>query len=314
MLHQSKLEQLSTLGQRQLALNSRPFMGKISTLVLQIKWLTGIVLASMLVGCESFDPVEDPPSFIRIEDFTFNTTPSQGEASERIEDVWVTVGSEFIGVFPIPSNVPIIGSGEMNITIAPGIRLNGISAARLRHPYYTSHTQTLNLIPDSVLNITPSFSFTDAADFAWVEEFEEFGIKLISIAESDIERVDDPDIALNGYSGLLNLQPAELRFECKSDQKFNLPGSGNAVFLEFDYKGNNPMIVGVFITNPGEIIQQPVITLLPSDNWKRIYLNMTDYVSGNPNNLGIEPFFGFIRDEVLEGDATVYLDNIKLVY
>ena len=291
-------------------------MGKSFDLLYQFKCFFWLLILGVLSSCETFDPVEDPPSFIRVDDFTFSTTSTQGDAAHRIEDVWVSVGSELIGVFPIPSTIPILAEGNQSISIAPGIRLNGISSARLSYRYYSAHEVTVNLIRDSVIPIIPEFRFSNDADFALIEDFEGLGIQLVSTtsSEADVERTDDPFIAFHGQSAKLTLQEAQLKFECKSNIPYDLPGSGNPVILEFNYKSNNSLVVGTYITNPGFIVQEAIITLNPSDEWKRIYVSLIDQVSGNPNNLGIEPFFGFIRDEGVEGDATVYLDNIKLVY
>ena len=285
-------------------------------------WLIGLLVVGTFSSCEKFDPVENAPAFILIDDFTFTTSSSEGDAAHRIEDVWVTRGTEFIGVFPIPSKIPILAEGNQTLSIAAGIRLNGISSARLIYPFYNTHDITLDLVQDSVYTVVPEFGYSSSADFAFIEDFEDVGIQLVSTAnsEADIVRTDDPDNAFQGQSAKLTLQEAQLKFECKSNLKYILPGSGNSVILEFNYKSNNSLVVGTFVSIPGiipgsfSVIQEAVISLNPTDEWKRIYVSFVNQVSGNPDNLGIEPFFGFIRDEGVEGDATVYLDNVKLVY
>ncbi|MFT4524801.1 MAG: hypothetical protein ACI85F_000949 [Bacteroidia bacterium] len=300
-------------------------MGKSYNLLFRFNWIIYLLIIGALSSCETFDPVEEAPSFIRVDDFTFSTTSTQGDASHRIEDVWVSIGTEFIGVFPIPSTIPLIAKGNKTISIAPGIRLNGISSARLAYPYYVAHEVSVNLIPDSVIPIVPEFGYSNSADFALIEDFEEIGIKLVATANSyaEIERTDNPLIAFHGQSAKLSLQEEELKFECKSNVYYNLPGLGNPVILEFNYKSNHSLVVGTFIilpdptpANPNQLkaLQQPVITLNPTDEWKRIYVSLIEQVSGNPTNLGIEPFFGFVRGNGVEGELTVYLDNIKLVY
>lgn len=297
-------------------------MGKSLDLHYSLSWIFYLLILVTFSGCEKFDPVENAPAFIQVDDFTFTTTNAQGDAAHRIEDVWVTRGTEFIGVFPIPSKIPILAEGNQSISIAAGIRLNGISSARLIYPFYKTHDITLDLVQDSVYTVVPEFRYSSSADFAFIEDFEDVGVQLVSTinSEADVERTDDPDNVFQGQSAKLTLQEAQLKFECKTNQKYILPGSGNSVILEFNYKSNNSLVVGTFVSIPGAIpgsfsvIQEALISLNPTDEWKRIYVSFVNQVSGNPDNLGIEPFFGFIRDESLEGDATVYLDNVKLVY
>lgn len=283
---------------------------------IRIQHVIGLSAFLIISGCETFDPVEPAPSFIRISDFDFVTTDSQGDAAERIEDVWVLSGEETIGVFPLSSKIPLLVDGPTDISIRPGIRINGISSARAIYQYYTSFDTTVYLIPGgSPVQIHPVFGFNQFADFAFHEDFDGPGLELTAtdFSETEVQTTSDPEIAYSGPSGYFLLQGDQRKFECKSE-KFNLPGSGNVVILEFNYKGNTPLTIGTFVYNPGQTIQSPVLTLNSSDEWKRIYVNLTEKISGNPNNTGVEVFFGMIRDESAEGDSEVYIDNIKLVY
>lgn len=280
--------------------------------VLLVAFVFG-VFGLFSTGC---DKPETIPAFIKVDSVSFVVEPDQGGNASKIEDLWVFADEEFLGAFPIPAEIPILKSGPTDIRIEPGIRINGLAGARSPNPFYSGHEQTISLIEDSSVNLTPTFQFDLTADFAWIEDFEDAGITLVSTPSSyaDVERVNAVGEAFQGETALFRLQESQQTFECASDVYFDLPGSGNTVMLEFQYRGNNSLVVGTIIQNPGATIQEPFIVLNPKDEWNRIYLNLTEKTSGNPNNTGIKIFFGFTRDEGVDGDSKVYVDNIKLVY
>lgn len=264
-------------------------------------------------GC---DKAETIPGFIKVDSVNFVVASDEGGNASKIEDLWAFADEEFLGVFPIPAEIPILKSGQTDIRLEPGIRINGLAGARSPNPFYSPYQQTIELFEDSMISITPTFGFTDFTDFAWIEDFENVGITLVSTPSSyaDVERITTEGEVFQGESALLRLQETQLTFECTNDDFLQLPGNGTTVMLEFQYKGNNSLVVGTIVQNPGATIQAPFIVLNPKEEWNRVYLNLTGVVSGNANNTGIKIFFGFTRDEGVEGHSKVYIDNIKLVH
>ena len=64
-----------------------------------------------------------------------------------------------------------------------------------------------------------------------------------------------------------------------------------------------------------EILQStktPVVTLFPNEEWNKVYINLVTEVSGYPNALDYNLFFGSIN--ATDDTATVLIDNIKLLY
>ena len=52
---------------------------------------------------------------------------------------------EIIGVFEIPSSIPILSQGLHSFDIYPGIKVNGISGNRIKYPFYSKFETELEL-------------------------------------------------------------------------------------------------------------------------------------------------------------------------
>ena len=103
-------------------------------------------------------------------------------------------------------------------------------------------------------------------------------------------------------------------FECRTGNAYILPGGGNATLLEFMYRCNHSLIVGLFSRDHTGTFQIPILALNPSDNWNYIYINLTDIVSSNAAFIDHRPYFGFLREDGFQGEIEVYLDNIRLIH
>jgi hypothetical protein len=112
----------------------------------------------------------------------------------------------------------------------------------------------------------------------------------------------------------LSLSENQLIAECRLADAITLPSGGNPVMLEFTYRCNHAFRVGLFSRDQTGTFQVVIIVLNPSEDWNRIYLNLTDVISSNSEFIDHRPFFGFIRDEDHEEEAFVILDNIRLLH
>ena len=84
--------------------------------------------------------------------------------------------------------------------------------------------------------------------------------------------------------------------------------------LEFTYKANHPFRVGLFSRDQSGTFQVVIIVLNSTEEWNRIYVNLTDIISSNAAFIDHRPFFGFIKDENHVGEAYVILDNIRMLH
>ncbi|MBL0343195.1 MAG: hypothetical protein IPP71_21435 [Bacteroidetes bacterium] len=104
------------------------------------------------------------------------------------------------------------------------------------------------------------------------------------------------------------------KFEITSTSDYPLPGGNAAVYLELDYKINQAMQIGLFVIKPNITTDQiPLITLNPSANWNKIYIQMGYVVSSYNSSTKFKVYFGAVKDPAVLKPA-FYLDNIKVVH
>ncbi len=294
------------------------------------KSLSIIGICLILLSCENREAAI--PAFVTISDFTIETDYStQFTASSKITTVWVEANNENIGVFELPIRFPLIANGPTNLVITPGINLNGSLSLRNQYEFYQPFETSLNIGPgdDVELKSTNKNSIVTGYKTAPfvptirnVEDFEGAGINFKPTLKSDTSLFAITDTNLifrepglveeNEKSGYFVLPGVNSIAEFESLQTFSLPGFGSNVYLEVNYRCDIPVTFGVFVNEPGRRIQAPVVTVNPSEEWNKIYINLVTEVSAYPNAVDFNLFFGAVNTTGQE--AEVFIDNLKLVY
>lgn len=142
-----------------------------------------------------FNPAEETPAFIYIEDIELRSTnPGQhGSITENITDAWVFIDNDIIGTYELPARVPILETGSHNLKIFPGIKKNGIASTRAVYPMFTwyENDTSFQLYRDSTLHIDPWVSYRESNTYVWKEDFEDVGISLEDVGMVDVIRLNN---------------------------------------------------------------------------------------------------------------------------
>ncbi|GAB1402965.1 hypothetical protein MASR1M74_01430 [Lentimicrobium sp.] len=282
----------------------------------------GIPLLVLFVsGCKKEDPAL-VPAYLSVDQFTLNVAPGQGTAAGQITAVWVYANQQFMGAFELPAKIPLLLEGETNIRLMPGIKLNGISSMRAYYPFFKPVEQKVNLIRDSVyaFHEVPIY-YRENLKFAWMEDFEGAVVTMDTTSKSTVtlQRISDPDKIFkhknefNEYSGYVYLPSDTSVFEAISNEKYEFPETGVEVFLEMNYACDNEFVVGVKYLALGVIVQRPLLYVKPSEQWNKIYVNLTVPKYDTPSATDFQIFIGALTDR---GYSNGYLlmDNIKLIH
>jgi hypothetical protein len=80
-----------------------------------------------------------------------------------------------------------------------------------------------------------------------------------------------------------------------------------------NYKNNHNLTVGLIMVHSGQTIQQPILVLNPSEEWNKIYINLTPTLAYFFDASDFRVFIGLLRSPDTE-TATIYLDNLKLIF
>lgn len=274
------------------------------------------------LSCNKKDDPALIPSYLSIDKIALNVVPGQGTAAEQISDVWVYANQQFIGAFEMPVKVPLLLEGETDIRLMAGIKLNGISSTRTYYPFLNPILKKVNLVRDSVYTFGQvSTSYNDNLKFAWMEDFEGAVLSFDTTSKSNVGlvRTSDPALLfnypgeLNEFSGYAYLSSDSAIFEAMSVEKYEFPPSGAEVFMEMNYASDNEFVVGVKYLALGMIVQRPLLYVKPSQEWNKIYVNLTVPKFDTPSATDFQIFIGARTDQ---GDAEGYilLDNLKLIH
>lgn len=283
-------------------------------------WKFSFVLCTLysvlFFSCNKEEPV---PAYIRIDKFTLNADyAAQGSASHKIMDAWIYVDDQLVGAFELPCTVPVLYEGTHVIKIHPGIQENGISETRIPYPFYTRHEQSADLVAGEITVIDPVTGYASAADFSWIEDYEGLAHGFCTSAGTG-----DPDTVMTIYkapapevfelTGSGGVVLANTSYMGESCNKYILPKGGAPVFLELDYNCNSDFNVGIRGYAGSNLEFQGIsLSLRPTTGWNKVYVNLSNEVSGATTSSAFTIFVSMVKDPALP-DSRVYLDNIKLI-
>ncbi|MCB0696212.1 MAG: hypothetical protein KDC07_02540 [Chitinophagaceae bacterium] len=279
-------------------------------------FLVPVILS--VTGCNIINPAEPVPTYIKIDSFHFvsNNPVKEGPISQGITNVWIYYNNSPVGAFDLPCNVPVITDGEKGqISVAPGIKLNGLVALQPQYPFYRFDATTLITNPGNVQEFIPTTSYIDAAKFPYKEDFEVGNSFQAFIPEAtddtSIFRTTDPDNVLTGGgAGMIYLTSEHAYSQNISNTGFDIP-QGEA-YIEINYKGNISFEVGLYntLTN-GVDAYDSIFGVNASDTWKKIYIELASYTGANKGT----NYKVMIMTSLKEGQTSGHLaiDNIKVV-
>lgn len=248
------------------------------------------------------------PSYISIDKFTVSTNyATQGTSSSNITDAWVYIDNNLVGIFELPAKFPVLKEGSVKIEVYPGIKENGISERRARYLFYNVYTEQIILEKGKTFNLTPTTTYTSGTTFYWMEDFESASLPFSYNAISDtVVYKTSSDVFEGYYSGKASMIPGMDFFECYTQIFTTLPRN-KTVFLELNFKTNQPVLVGLFADSD----QVGVFYLNTTSTWKKIYLDFTELIKTRANASQYKIFFGF-QSKVDYPDFA--FDNLKIVH
>jgi len=286
-----------------------------------------VVLGFFFKGCSIIDPAIPIPAYIHVDSVHLAITNSaqQGSASTKISDAWIYVNDQLVGAFQVPCTVPVLASGNCEVSVDAGIKISGLSANRGQYPFYSQYNKTnVNLTPGKVTTVQPIVNYMAQTQFTWMENFESvqpaFTSNIYDVSDTVIKVDHNPADVFEGKAcGVVNLVAGATQVQYLGLSSpvtgFTLPYDGQTpVYLELNYKCNNSFTVGFYggLTSVDLTTPIPVLNINPSSNWNKIYINFTQGLAQVPSQNYVIYFFMTPDNGVTH--PTLYLDNIKLIH
>ena len=256
------------------------------------------------------------PTYFQINEIGFNDNINGETSTSKISDVWFYVNDQKQGIYEMPCTFPVIGDGTNNIKIFSGIKVNGISASRDIYPFYESYDTTLNFISDSILSLVPTTKYKQNLNF-YSEDFDGLGNNFDISINSDTNFIS-PFPTDSVYGELSNigkvvLQDPFLNFEATTFEIDDFPSAGSPVYLELDYKNNSTFIIGAYVNFSQSVIKKSIIAINPSEDWNKIYVNLTPTINESIGAQSLKVFISMLRPESMNS-AELSIDNFKIIY
>ncbi|MDP1622057.1 MAG: hypothetical protein Q8M08_06925 [Bacteroidales bacterium] len=268
-------------------------------------------------SCEKFSGDQTIPAYLSIDSIYLSTDYYlHGTSSQRITDAWVYVDDEFLGVYELPSRLPVLKSGKHKLRIWPGIKKNGIAATRVGYEFYNPITREVDFVPDSTTRTgVLGTTYQTTTIFVWKEDFEDVAQSLDTTSGSTayIQRTSAGSaLTFEGsHSGMVVLDSLHDYFECQTHTEYSIPFA--AVFLEMDFNTSNPLTVGLFTYGTTLLYQTPVVTLNPTNGqWKKIYIDLTTTLNAYNGMSSYRVYFRALKDTGLN-QSRILFDNFKVV-
>jgi len=284
---------------------------------LTIVFLIGVFLS----GCKTHDTCEGLPAYLYIEAFDLTTNFfEEGTDSHKITELWVYVNGNAIGIYDLPAMIPVLAEGNASISIAAGIKNNGIASDRIRYPFYKIWETSVNLVPLKIDTLFPHFTYIDNAQFIFREDFEDPGIGFEQLLGSTVDMnltQTEGQVFEGSGSGFVSTNTDFPVYRGGTNNQLQLK-AGSRIFMELNYKSNNSFAVGVQ-ANPISsfnrelaLIINPTIQVDGVHQWNKIYIDLSWAVGANMAANSYDLYIEAVRDPNVSV-SELFLDNIKVI-
>lgn len=269
-------------------------------------------------GCDIINPEETLPTRIVLPPFQFQPSPGTGSSQQEIPEIWVYANSNFVGAFAPPVEVNYIGEGSTQLTFRPGIRNNGITQDPIIYPMFDGYTINADIMPGSRIEVQPVTRYRDKCFFTLLADFEgsnEFVDNRDTIAASALVR-SQTDVFEGEYAGQITLSEEASFIEVgHSVPLVGLPTDGRACYLEFRYKSETEMSIGILgINTGGQSFSNFFYLVNPKDEWNQLYIELTPFLQQSNFPAYKILFRSRYPDNADQAEYQIFLDNIKVVH
>ena len=264
------------------------------------------ILLALISGCAKV-PAGGQPIYLHIDSASLaEDGPAYGSSSSRIPDTWVETGSQDLGAYEAPVNIPILATGDVPILLSAGIYDNGIISSRAVYPFYRPDTFTLHHVTaGQTYTYHPVYHYFANTKFALQQDFE--------VSKGFTNLVQDAN-GYEGKCGAITLQAQDTVILSEQGNGKVINTNGREAYVEMNYRMSSDKLyckVGLEIISHGVMSYYTLIDLKPTSEWKKVYLNFSNTI-GNNRDCEFRIFFAPSKDAGQE--ATMYVDNVKLLY
>jgi hypothetical protein len=275
-------------------------------------FLPVIFILFLFLSCKKYQPAF-AAFYFKSKNIKIDTKVNEGSGSHKITDLWLYVNGKYQGAFPVGNLMPIPSNGEkVSINIFAGIKNNGISDTRIPYSFYEFVTIDTLIETGITIERDITFEYKASTNYTWTENFESSGYSLVKAPVSEVNfTIAKPEDSFEGKSMQLALNDSTIIAELESSgDGFALPLGSSNVYLELNYKCTEEFDIGLIGDNN---YHKLVITLKPTSEWNKIYVQLSSAVSTQPTSSKYKVYFQLLKTNV-NSSPKLFLDNLKLIY
>lgn len=285
----------------------------------KLVFLSVIILA--LAACVKREVMVPSYVYLKAPNLTTKSDNSQGTASALVEDLYVFANGESRGVMAVGSTIPLQLTGKNTIKIGAGVKLNGMAEMKVIYPMFNYYEQQMDLSAERTDTVKTNFTYVENTVFPLIEDYETNGFTMqynpqFKLNGDTLVRDNSAEAWKPGtYSGkvMLNSGGSNTILELYSNVYNNWPRF-TPCFLEMDYKGNIPIMVGLYATdNQGVTKQYPIYVAYPKSGWNKLYFNLANEINKNVANTQYRIFLRFTNESNVS-NPEAWIDNLKVLY
>jgi hypothetical protein len=283
-----------------------------------------LLIFSTFLSCR--DKEEQIPAYLKLEPFEVASANSAADHKLSYAFVYIKENT-FLGGFPVPGLIPILEEGDIEVQIFPGIQANGSKQTPSIYPMMQPYKTKLNFVAGQTTTLkTPTDYFPNVKTVVGgLEDFD--GATVLAFDDKD----NDPSTSLV-FDTIGGIEGKYARMQIDTGHLINwvqfrqamegLPtNGGNAIYIELSYKTDTPFEILLFGSDQNAIQTEliPVFQFNTSEQWNKIYIELTDFVSFTRYQKYHLQFrailpIDFTTGKYLSTNGSVYLDNIRVVY
>lgn len=280
-----------------------------------------LLLLSFSVVFNSCKKDIEIPSYIHVKALDFKTNAGQGTDLQGITHVGVFINDNLEGIFEAPVTFPVLRKGDFIVELRAYVKRTAREGL-INYTLLSGYRESATLVEGKVDTITPVFEYQGNTKFEWLDDFNANTKSIVvDTNQSTIDTIfitknQGPGVDSSLYAYIDMGTQANPFFSIETQDQFSLPLDGRDVFLEFHYKTNVPVLVGLFEFAPNGDFNgalPSVQTITTNGEWRKAYIYLNDELINVPFGTKYKVFFRAINgDAGIRGE--VFLDNLKLMY
>ncbi|MFM7595858.1 MAG: hypothetical protein ACKO4Y_06745 [Flavobacteriales bacterium] len=274
----------------------------------------------LLQGCVKNNP---DPSWLYINEWSLVANPelsgAEGELSQSLTEAWIYINDQCVGVFELPVKIPLLKSGNVNVKVYPGVRVNGIAATKKIYPFCAVYNTNITLTQNQTVTIAPVTNYVSNAQFI-IEDFEGANVLLENDPNTSMANFVLDNTNLQPFNGntyaRVDLNSTDSNWVAYTTFASYLP-RGKEAYLEIDYYTTNRVVTSLIAISPGGVKKNPNIQLNKSTpetvKWKKMYIELRELIGASDASAYFDHGFEAWKERDL-ANTEIRIDNIKVVY